>query len=98
MRGNLLKVSDALLSLTFLGAADPALCKEVLALGGSSTYRGETAGGWRAREGNVVLDGKDLGVCVKMVNGTNLHTASGYAERDWCFVSVGDFRWRSWRH
>ena len=29
----------------------------------------------RAEEGKVVMDGKDLGFCVKMVNGTHLHTA-----------------------
>ena len=28
----------------------------------------------------VVMDGQDLGFCVKMVNGTHLHTAAGYAE------------------
>ena len=28
----------------------------------------------------MVTDGKDLGVCVKMVNGTHLHTAGGCAE------------------
>ena len=34
----------------------------------------------RAEEGKVVMDGEDLGFCVKMVNGTHLHTAGGYAE------------------
>ena len=28
----------------------------------------------------MVTDGKDLGFCVKMVNGTHLHRAGGYAE------------------
>ena len=31
-------------------------------------------------EGNVVMDEKDLGFCVKMVNGTHLHTAGRYVE------------------
>ena len=34
----------------------------------------------RTKEGKVVMDGKELGFCVKMVNGTHLHTADGYAE------------------
>ena len=29
----------------------------------------------RTEEGKVVMDGEDLGFCVKMVNGTHLHTA-----------------------
>ena len=28
----------------------------------------------------MVIDGKDMGLCVKMVNETHLHTAGGYAE------------------
>jgi len=42
----------------------------------------------RAEEGKVFMDGKDLGFCVKMVNGTHLHTAGGYA---------AVFGWRRWR-
>ena len=34
----------------------------------------------RAEEGKVVMDGKDLGFCVKMVNGNHLQTAGGYAD------------------
>ena len=34
----------------------------------------------RAEEGMVIMDEKDLGFCVKMANGTHLHTAGGYAE------------------
>ena len=30
--------------------------------------------------GKVFMDGKALGFCVKMVNGTHLHTAGGYEE------------------
>ena len=39
-----------------------------------------TAEELRAEEGKVVMDGKDFGFCVKMVNRTHLHTAGGYAE------------------
>ena len=31
-------------------------------------------------EGEVVMDGKDFGCCVKMVKGTHLHTAGEKAE------------------
>ena len=31
-------------------------------------------------KGYVVMDGKDLGFCVTMVNGTHLHTAGVYVE------------------
>ena len=34
----------------------------------------------RTEKGKVVMDGKDLRFCVKMVDGTHLHTAGGYAE------------------
>ena len=32
------------------------------------------------KEGKVVMDGKELGFCVKMINRTHLHAAGGYAE------------------
>ena len=38
-----------------------------------------TAEELRTEEGKLVMDGKDLGFCVKVVNGTHLHTAGGYA-------------------
>ena len=34
----------------------------------------------RTEEGKVVMDGMDLGFCMKMVDGTHLHTAGGCAE------------------
>ena len=34
----------------------------------------------RAEEGKVVIDGKYMGFCVKMVNGTHLYIDGGYAE------------------
>ena len=34
----------------------------------------------RAEEGKVVMDVKDMGFCVKMVNRTHLHAADGNAE------------------
>ena len=36
----------------------------------------------RTEEGKVVMDGMDLGFCMKMVDGTHLHTAGGYGEED----------------
>ena len=33
-----------------------------------------------AKDGQVVMERKDLGFCVKMVNETHHHTAVGYAE------------------
>ena len=34
----------------------------------------------RTDEGIVVMDGKDLGFCVEIVNWTHLHTGGGYTE------------------
>ena len=39
-----------------------------------------TSMGLVAEEGEVVVDGKGKGLGVKMVNGTHLHAAGGYAE------------------
>ena len=54
---------------TFLGA-----------MGGDVGGEEGTSKGLGAEEGEVVVDGKGKGFGVKMVNGTHLHAAGGYAE------------------
>ena len=53
---------------------------------------GEELGG---EEGEVVVDGKGFGFCVKMINGRHLHTSGGDAEGvvleglEFCYVGWG---------
>ena len=53
---------------------------------------GEELGG---EEGEVVVDGKGFGFCVKMINGRHLHTSGGDAEvvvlegLEFCYVGWG---------